>query len=330
MKYSRIVSYIASQPWCILMSKMDEILEVVSHRAAGHIFTEDEIQARIGAASSGVSAPSGAGIAVIPLRGTIAHRMGGMDESSGGMSAERFTRMVQTATADPSIGSILIDVDSPGGTIPGVPEAADAVYQARETKKVVAIANSKMASAAYWIASQAHEIVSIPSVMEPSIGSIGVFAVHQDLSAALEKEGIKTTLISAGKFKTEGNPFEPLTEERKAHLQGAVDGAYKAFVNAVARGRGISAADVRSGFGEGRALSAVDAKAAGMIDRIGSVDETIARLANPRMRGQVGVKAEAVDGILEAIDNADADALSAEVVAHVNPDEDRARRLRII
>jgi signal peptide peptidase SppA len=257
MKYTHILNYVASQPWAILPSKMDELMAVLAYRAAGHVFTEDEIQARIGSGAAGVSAPSGSAIAVVPLRGVIAHRMGGMDESSGGMSAERFTRMIQAAVADPQIGTILLDVDSPGGTIPGLQEAADAVYQARDTKKFVAVANSKMASAAYWIASQAHEIVGIPSALEPSIGSIGVFVVHQDLSAALEKEGIKTTIISAGKHKTDGNPFQPLSDTRRAQLQGAVDETYGAFIKAVARGRGVSASDVRSGYGEGQAMSAL-------------------------------------------------------------------------
>jgi ClpP class serine protease len=73
------------------------------------------------------------------------------------------------------------------------------------------------------------------------VGSIGVFLAHQDLSAALEKEGVKVTLISAGKFKTEGNPFEPLSDDAKGASAGACRrAAYEAFVKAVAKGRGVS------------------------------------------------------------------------------------------
>ncbi len=303
MRYEHILNYVAATPWAILESKWQEILSVLALRASGEKFTPEDIQARIGAAQPGASAPSGGAIAVVPLRGVIAHRMGSMQESSGGMSAERFTSMIRAAAADPSVGSILIDVDSPGGTIPGVPEAADAVYQARESKKIVAIANSACASAAFWIASQAHEVVAIPSVLEGLIGSIGVFMVHQDLSAALEKEGIKTTIIKAGKFKAEGNPFEPLSEERQAVLQVNVDAAYAAFTKAVARGRGVSPAKVRGGFGEGRALSAVDALEAGMIDRIATVDETIARLSSYQGRTRVGAaRAEDTEVPIMAVD----------------------------
>jgi signal peptide peptidase SppA len=291
MKYAHVLSYIAQTPWAILDEKMSEILAVVAHRAAGHTFTPEEIRARIGGEPPEAPVPSQRGaVAVLPLRGVIAHRMGGMDEMSGGMSAERFTSMIRSAAADPGISSIVIDVDSPGGTVAGVSEAADAVFQAREQKRIVAVANATMASAAYWIASQAHELVAVPSALDRSIGSIGVFTVHQDLSAHLEKEGVKVTLIKAGKHKAEANPFEPLSEELKAEIQASVDAAYGAFVKAVARGRGVSVADVKGGYGEGRALSAADAKAAGLIDRIASMDDVIGKLAG--RRSAAGMRAE--------------------------------------
>jgi ClpP class serine protease len=98
---------------------------------------------------------------------------------------------------------------------------------------------------------------------------------------------VKVSYISAGKYKTEGNFEEPLTDEARAHIQSIVDDSYGLFVGDVARGRGVSAADVRANYGEGRALTVKDAKAAGMIDRIAGYDETVRRLA--------GVKAESAD-----------------------------------
>lgn len=293
MKYGHILSYVASTPWAILPDKMQELLAVLSFRAAGGELSAEEIRARLGDDAPEPPASSKRGtIAVIPLRGVIAHRMGTMAESSGGMSAERFTRMVQQATADETVGTIVVDVDSPGGTIAGLIEAADALFAARESKRVVAVANSTMASAAYWIASQAHEITAIPSALDNCIGSIGVFTVHQDLSAHLEKEGVKVTLIKAGKHKAEANPFEPLSEEQKATIQAGVDSAYAAFVKAVARGRGVTPAAVRAGYGEGAALSAVDAKAAGLIDRIETFDQTLARLVGRSGRAGAGMRAD--------------------------------------
>jgi signal peptide peptidase SppA len=301
VKYQNVVGYVGSTQWAMLPAKMQELLSVLAFRAAGHTFTPEEIKARIGDGSESPTPTSRGAIAIIPLRGVIAHRMGTMDESSGGMSAERFAAMVRAAAADPNVGTILIDCDSPGGTIPGVPEAADAVYQARDSKRVVAVANSMMASAAYWIASQANEIVAIPSAIEGKIGSIGAFFVHQDLSQALENEGIKTTLIYAGDHKVDGSPFAPLSDERKAELQAMADATHLQFMKTVARGRGVSLSAVRSGFGQGRALSAVDAKAAGMVDRIEPFDQTIARLAG-RSAKSVGMRAEleGADGLVAA------------------------------
>jgi ClpP class serine protease len=93
-----------------------------------------------------------------------------------------------------------------------------------------------------------------------------------------EKAGVKTTLVSAGKFKTERNPYEPLSEDAKAAMQEHVDEFYSMFVGAVAKGRGVTTAEVRSGFGQGRMVMAKAALEAGMVDKIATYDETLARL----------------------------------------------------
>lgn len=340
IKYTHVLSYVQNAIWAIDRGKMDEILTALAFKAAGGMFTPEEIQARIGAASLEAAAATGqqgSAVAVVPLRGTITHRGGGMAESSGGASAERFAKVMNMAAADPAVSAITIDVDSPGGTVNGVSEAAQAVYEARQQKPVIAHINGMGASAAYWIASQAHEIVASPGVIDNSIGSIGVFTVHQDLSAALEKEGIKPTIISAGKYKVDGNPFEPLSDERRAFLQASVDTTYAQFIAAVACGRGVEASAVKSGYGEGRALSAVDAKKAGMVDRIATMDATLARLSSPQVRGKImsGQKASDEDEIempiTPYVQSIPALAV-AEILGEQEPDgdADRLRRLRFV
>jgi signal peptide peptidase SppA len=280
VKYTHILNYVASVPWAILPDKMQEIMSVLAFRAAGHTFTREEIAARIGDAKGGSLRPGGGnGVAVIPIRGVIAHRMGGMDDMSGGTSAEMIGRMLASVAKDDSIGTIVYDVDSPGGTVPGVQELASQMFALRGQKQQIAHVNDLAASAAYWLASQADEVVSIPS---GTAGSIGVFTVHQDLSEALAKEGIKVDVIRAGKYKVEGNPFEPLSEDGRAFIQARVDEAYGEFVKAVARGRGVNVSDVKGGYGEGRALGARDALKAGLIDRIATFDETLARATGKR------------------------------------------------
>lgn len=312
--YHRILSYVGAALWAITPEKMNEILAVLAFRASGQAWTPEEIEARVGSRAAGVG--GGGAVGVLPVRGTIAHRMGGMDESSGGISAERLSAMLAQMVADPSVGTILLDVDSPGGTVTGVPELAAQIYDARKTKKVVALVNGMAGSAGYWLASQAEEVISIPSGMA---GSIGVFTVHSDLSAALEKEGVKNTIISAGKHKVEGNPFEPLSDDAKAVIQSRVDDMYATFVKDVARGRGVTPAEVRGGFGEGRALPAKEAKAAGLIDRIATVEDTLSRVMG-RSMSTGGARADAELPAL-ALD---------ETPASVDLDADRARRLRLL
>jgi ClpP class serine protease len=115
------------------------------------------------------------------------------------------------------------------------------------------------------------------------VGSIGVFAVHRDISVGLEKEGIKVSIIKEGRFKMEGNPYEPLTEEARAAIQESVSEAYDMFVKAVARNRGVKAAAVRNGFGEGRMVSAQKAVDLGMADRVSTLNETVERLFGTKL-----------------------------------------------
>lgn len=326
MKYPLAVHYVASNLWAMHPSKMTELISVLAYRAAGHEFTPEEIKARIGdGATYAPSRSQGGAVAVVPVRGVIAHRMGAMEDSSGGTSAEGVARMLRSAMADSSVGSIVLDVDSPGGTVAGISELAGELFAMRGqgTKKIIAQVNSLAASAAYWLASQCDEIVCLPSGMA---GSIGVFTVHQDLSKALEQEGVDVTLISAGKYKVEGNPFEPLTEEAQAFIQARVDEAYSQFVKDVARGRGVTPAAVRGGYGEGRALTAKDAKSAGLIDRIDTMDGTLSRLVGRKSTG--GMRAEFVTEPL--LEGSAVELPTYLSLAIANAEDDIAARLRLL
>ena len=220
--------------------------------------------------------PTGRGsraVAVVPLYGVLLPR----GEMFGGTSLEDTGRTMRRLAADASVAAIVIDADTPGGHVAGASELATVIRAAREQKPVIAVANHLMASAGYWIGASATEVVATPSAR---VGSIGVYATHDNLAGALEKEGVERTLISSGKFKTEGSPFGPLDDEARATLQARVDEAQARFVGDVAQGRRVSVQAIHVRFGEGRTLSASQALAAGMVDRISTLDETVARLAN--------------------------------------------------
>jgi signal peptide peptidase SppA len=145
-----------------------------------------------------------------------------------------------------------------------------------------------MASAAYFIGSAADEIVSDPDALT---GSIGTISVHMDFSQFLENAGIKPTVITSGKFKGEGNPFMPLTDEAKEDMQRMVDDFGASFVAAVARNRGTTVADVKQNFGQGRVFRATEAKAIGMIDRVATMENVIRDLM-PRGKSKSRAKSE--------------------------------------
>jgi len=280
--YEHIIQAVQALPWAILPEKLAVIREILALRANGQRLTPEEIRAELEAARAQRGerqiVTGGTAIAVIPVVGTLIPRGNMLMEASGAVSVQQLTARFRAALNDPEVGSIVLDVDSPGGQVGGIEELATEIYQARGQKSIVAVANGLAASAAYWLTSAASELVVTPS---GEVGSIGVFAIHEDYSAMLDKVGVKVSLISAGKYKTEGNPFEPLGEEAQAAVQGMVNDYYDMFTRAVARGRGVSQADVIAGFGEGRVVMAEQAVRLGMADRVATIDEVIGGLQKP-------------------------------------------------
>ena len=220
---------------------------------------------------------SAGAIGVLPIYGTISNRGEGglMELLFGGANTQSLSESFRQMVRDPKVSTIVLDIDSPGGSVFGVQELSDEIFKARGTKKIIAVASGMAASAAYWIATAADELVVSPS---SEVGSIGVFATHQDVSKEAEMMGIKVTLISAGKYKVEGNPFEPLSDEAKKAIQDRVDDYYSAFVGSVARNRGVSVSVVKADFGQGRIVGAKDAVKLGMADRVGTLQAVLEKL----------------------------------------------------
>jgi signal peptide peptidase SppA len=216
------------------------------------------------------------GVAVIPMHGVISHRYSIFQEIFGGTSTQGFGAAFQRAISDSKVGAVIIDVDSPGGTVAGVEELADIIYAGAQQKPVAAVANAQMASAAYWLASQVgagqKRLAAAPG---SEVGSIGVFRMHEDYSEMLAADGLKVTFISVPKYKTEANPYQPLTDEAIGHHMGQVESTYESFVSAVSRGRGVPAGQVKRGFGEGRIFDARQAAAMGLVDRVATLSQLL-------------------------------------------------------
>lgn len=315
MKYSRIVAEFYRRPWILREETLTAMEDLIRQQSQGVKWNIEEIRERIAAANlasgyvghddadktarflafddepmpmqgaSGKRNKAGAGsVAVIPMTGIISHRMSMMSEISGGGggSIQSLTAQFRQALEDGNCKAIVFDVDSPGGSVEGVMELASEIYDARKTKPVTAVCNAMACSAAYWLASAASEVVCTPS---GQCGSIGVYMLLQDESEALKAEGIKITILKAGKYKAEGHPAEPLTEDARTFLQSQVDSVYGMFVKAVAQQRGVSQSAVREGMGQGRSLLANDAVKAGLADRTGTLDDVLEKYGVKKTSG---------------------------------------------
>ena len=283
MNKQLLVAEFLATPWALMPERLNAMYGVIARWSVGNIASDETMQ-RIqnerllrDARRQTASAISSGGIAVIPLYGVVTQRGNMVDDVSGpgSVSTQQFAAALRQALADETVSQILIDIDSPGGSVYGVSELADEIASARTQKPVVAIANSLAASAAYWIGCSASEFYVSPG---GEVGSIGVWQAHFDYSQAFATEGVKPTLISAGKYKVEGNPYAPLDEEAQAFMQSRVDDYYTTFTKAVARGRGVPISQVRDGMGQGRVLGAEAALAQNMVDGIATFDDVVKKM----------------------------------------------------
>jgi ClpP class serine protease len=175
------------------------------------------------------------GIAVIEIAGTLVHRGAWIGQSSGLTSYEGIAAQLQAALSDPANRGIALDIDSFGGEVAGAFDLADRLRAARAQKPVHAFVADHALSAAYALASQADRII-LPRT--GAVGSIGVVAMHSDMSGALDQKGIAVTLIHAGARKVDANPYQPLPQAVRARIAGELEDLRQIFAETVAEGRG--------------------------------------------------------------------------------------------
>jgi signal peptide peptidase SppA len=289
MMYPRIVLEFVGSAWALHGLKFEAIAAFIGTKAAGGRIPDDvradyraqrdELMARITQTQEDAARRSDGKIALIPVYGTLAQRMTPMMEMSGGMSTQMLGQAFRSALHDDRVSAIVFDIDSPGGTVAGTGELAAEILQSRGAKPIVAVANSMMASGALWIGAMADEVVITPG---GEAGSVGVYRIHEDVTKALEKDGIKPTIVrsSQSPFKIEGSGLEPLTAGAQDHMQQSVDQAAEVFIRSLADARRKTLTHVRENFGQGRMLSASEALAAGMVDRIDTLEHTLERFGS--------------------------------------------------
>ena len=287
-KFSHLSSLVFNKPLMVTQDYAETIAVVLSDRLNLDV---EGLQIKSDAKDQRV-ATTNKGVAVIPIVGSMSHRSTGIEAMSGMTSYTTLQKQFEAAFNDPKVGSILMDIDSPGGSVAGAFDFRDYLMSKKGTKPVYALARDAMCSAAYLIGSTADKVYATQTAR---VGSIGVVAMHTDASGKMEKEGLKPTFISAGKFKTAGNPYEKLEGEKLKYLQDSVDESYDMFINAVADARGIDKKAIRDT--EARVYGGKKAVEIGLADGIRTYESVIAEMSAPnfttqgtRMENELNIK----------------------------------------
>lgn len=330
MNKFRILSAVSNEYWALEPAYMARMSAVLQNWAFGK-GASPEVMAEVQAAQAArndrkkANANVGGGIAVLSLYGVVTQRASAIDEVCGGVvSTENFAQAFKDAMADDSVGGIIIDIDSPGGSVFGVADLYDVIMSARGVKPVYGFVNSLCASAAYWIGSACSQLFAVQGSMT---GSIGVYTQHIDLSKAMEMEGVSQEFISAGKYKVEGNSYGPLSDEARAFTQSQIDSYYAAFTQAVAKGRGKPIASVRDGMGQGRCLLPSDAMAEGMIDGVDTFQGVVKRMKGEMKSGGTQAAADAPEVVAvveQTVPSAENEPAAPQAETPPAPNEDEA------
>ncbi len=210
------------------------------------------------------------GVAVIPVCGVLANKVGLIEKSCGVCDYRDIQADIDEAYNDPRIDAVALNIDSPGGTVTGCYETADAIARLAEKKPMVAFTDGMMCSAAYYIAAPCKAIVATPSSV---VGSIGCILQLLDDSKAWEMYGYKVETFRSDELKAVGASGTTLSDQQRVYLQELVDEGANRFKNWVSQHRRI---DRGTGM-DGRVFTADGAEAEGLIDRVvGSIADAIA------------------------------------------------------
>lgn len=279
---------IMTSPWAITAPVFSQIIDIYNAHVRGPKIDFAAVEARLQEARAGrpmgrvrrelVGQITPEGVAVLDLEGPLAKRMSSVNAACEGTSTNLIADFFQQAVEDPQVKGIILNIDSPGGTVDGTMDLARAVFAARGRKPILALADGQACSAAYWIgaAADAFYLTNETSMA----GSIGVVFTHVDASKALEKQGLVVTEITAGKYKRAVSQFKPLDEQGAAMLQEFADDIYTLFVNDISSFRGVPVEQVLDRMAEGRVFMGQKAIDVGLVDGVATLDDLIAQIAS--------------------------------------------------
>lgn len=306
-------------PWAITRESLELILSVASRT---HRESIEALETRLGRQLDNTRETTVHGrTAVVPITGPIFRHANMFTQISGATSLGTLSLDLARAVNDPAIDTIVLAIDSPGGEAAGINEFAKYVSNVGASKPVIAYVENVAASAAYWIASAANEIVIDETA---KLGSIGVIAVAD----ARTDDGTVEIVSSQSPKKH----LDPATDAGRAEMQSVVDALADVFIGAVAANRNVSPEDVIQRFGQGGLLVGKYALEAGLADRIGSLDGVLSELAQrgvqstgPKLPNRTTEEAVQEENIQATIEALEASGVSGEVVAALKRDVQQMR-----
>lgn len=321
----RVFDAVCASHWAITEEALQAIQDIASRENDVNPETLEAYRAQSLARAERATRRDG--VAMLYVQGALFKRANLMTEYSGASSYDVLRRDLQVALDDPSISGIALVIDSPGGEVNGVGEFAKAVYEARSVKPVTAFVSGMAASGGYWIAAAANEIVASD---ESLLGSIGVVSSFVDTSARDERLGVKRVEIVSS--MAPGKRPDITSDEGKAQILKVLDDLHEVFASAIATYRGVKVDTVNTKFGRGGLEVGANAVAAGMADRIGTLESVISSLSSPRGVGRSYQRSNG--GILMSdlktpMTEADVEKIVADAVAKANADA-QARSFAIL
>lgn len=237
MKYPRILSALRAARWAATPPTIQAIADSLGAHLRGSIkgLPADQVAPPSAVPGSATKEDPVPQLAVIPVYGILGKHLSALETECGGCDVDAIGQAIDAAVRDTDIRAIVLDFDSPGGVVTGIPELATRIREADEQKPVYAFTGAQCCSAAYWLAASARAIFCTPTA---DLGSIGVYVALCDDSEWWKREGYKLELIKAGEYKAMGISGKPLSEQERALIQADVDAIYAMFTADVRLGRG--------------------------------------------------------------------------------------------
>lgn len=276
MNIPHIIAKVLREPWLITEQKHHAILAALEGKMGGNFQTysmdERDPDSDSGRGEYREFQSTAGTVAVIPIHGVLGKHLSSLEMACGGCSLDTIQSQLKTVMRSPRISKVLLDINSPGGTVMGTPETARLIAEVAKEKPVWAFTDADCCSGALWLASQATNFYTTESA---DVGSVGVRMILLDVTRRMEEEGVKVNAIFSGKYKLLGASFKPLEDDEREMLQAESDRIHGQFQDAIRSNRAVAQADM-----QGQIYSGEEAAGIGMTDGVvNDLDDVLAMMA---------------------------------------------------